>query len=473
MDREVVIGLETHVELKTQSKIFCSCSSGFGGEPNSNTCPRCLAMPGTLPVLNRQVVEFAMRAALALNCQIARFSMFDRKNYFYPDLPKGYQTSQFTFPLAENGYLDIHVDGETKRIRIKRIHLEDDAGKSIHEKNYSLVDLNRAGVPLIEIVTEPDIRSPEEARLYLTKLKSILEYTEVSDCKMEEGSLRCDANISLRSFGSTEFGTKTEIKNLNSFRSVQRGLEYEVWRQNDVLDSGEKVSQETVQWDETRGITLPMRSKEEAHDYRYFPDPDLVPTIITEDWIQAVRDSLPELPDSRLKRFVEEYELPVYDAEVLTSSKKVADYYEACLEEYPDPKTVSNWIMVDLFGALNAKGQEIEDCLLTPRNLGAMLNLIKQGTISGKIAKTVFEGMFSTGKSPSVIVEEEGLVQISDEGQLKALVEQVVAENPQSVEDYRNGKKKALGFLVGQIMKETKGRANPQLVNQLLKEVLD
>jgi aspartyl-tRNA(Asn)/glutamyl-tRNA(Gln) amidotransferase subunit B len=472
VEREVVIGLETHVELKTQSKIFCTCSSSFGGEPNTNTCPRCLSMPGTLPVLNRQAVEFAMKAALALNCEIAPFSRFDRKNYFYPDLPKGFQTSQFFYPIAKNGYIDINVDGETKRIRITRIHLEDDAGKSVHEKNYSLVDLNRAGVPLIEIVTEPDFRSPEEARLYLAKLKTILEYTEVSDCRMEEGSLRCDANISLRPFGTEELGTKTEIKNLNSFRSVQRGLEYEIWRQNDILDNGEQVVQETVQWDENKGITISMRSKEEAHDYRYFPEPDLVPTVITEQWIEAVRATLPELPDSRLKRFVEDYGLPVYDAEVLTASKNVADYYETCVKAYPDPKIVSNWVMVDLFGALNANGQDLADCLITPENLAQMLNLMKQGTISGKIAKTVFEEMFNTGKSAAEIVKEKGLVQISDEGELKALVERVVAEHPQSVEDYRNGKKKALGFLVGQIMKETKGRANPQVVNQLLIEIL-
>ncbi|HHV71498.1 MAG TPA: Asp-tRNA(Asn)/Glu-tRNA(Gln) amidotransferase subunit GatB [Clostridia bacterium] len=473
MDREIIIGLETHVELKTKSKIFCSCSAQFGGEPNTNTCPRCLAMPGTLPVLNKQAVEFAMKAALALNCEILPFCVFDRKNYFYPDLPKGFQTSQYTYPLARNGYIDIKVNGKTRRIRINRIHLEDDAGKSIHEKNYSLVDLNRAGVPLIEIVTEPDIRSPEEARLYLEKLKAILEYTEVSDCRMEEGSLRCDANISLRPFGSDKLGTKTEIKNLNSFRSVQRGLEYEVWRQNQALDNGEEIVQETLQWDEDLGVTVPMRSKEEAHDYRYFPEPDLVPTVITEEWIEAVRSTIPELPDSRFKRFVEEYGLPEYDAEVLTASRPVADYYEACLKFCPDPKAVSNWVMVDLFALLKANNMELADCLISPENLGEMIKLIKEGTISSKIAKTVFEEMFKTGKTASTIVEEKGLVQISDEGELRALVERVVAESPKSVEDYKNGKKKALGFMVGQVMKETKGKANPQLVNKLLLEILD
>lgn len=471
---ETVIGLEVHVELHTNSKIFCGCSTGFGAPANTQTCPICLGHPGVLPVLNRTAVEYAMKAAMALNCEIGAVSKFDRKNYFYPDSPDAYQTSQYDQPIGQNGWIDIEVNGETKRIRINRLHLEEDAGKLTHHDGGfgSLVDLNRAGMPLVEIVSEADIRSPEEAKAYLEKLKAIMQYCEVSDVKMEEGSLRCDANISLRPYGQEEFGIRAELKNMNSFRGVQRGLEYEEDRQAEILEDGGEVIQETRRWDDAQGRTLPMRGKEEAHDYRYFPDPDLVTLHIDDEWKERIRASIPELPDARKARYTQQYGLPSYDAEVITSSKKLADLFEESLEHTSDAKAVSNWVMGDLLGYLNQNGKEIDEVALTGHGLGEMIGLIEKGTISNKIAKTVFKEMLESGKAPQVIVEEKGLVQISDEGAIRAIVEQIVAKNPQSVEDYRAGKEKAIGFLVGQVMKETKGKANPGLVNELLLSVL-
>jgi len=479
-DYEVVIGLEVHSELKTKSKIFCTCTTEFGGDQNTHACPVCLGLPGVLPVLNKQVVEFAMKAGLALNCQIAEFSKFDRKNYYYPDLPKNYQVSQYDLPIAEHGYIEINLeDGTTKRIGVTRVHMEEDAGKLVHggatisQSDYSLVDYNRTGVPLIEIVSEPDMRSPEEAKAYLDKLKAILQYTEVSDCKMEEGSLRCDANISLRPWGQKEFGTKTELKNMNSFKALVKALEYEIERQAAILDEGGRIMQETRTWDENRGVTLSMRSKEEAHDYRYFPEPDLVPLVIDRAWVDRVRESLPELPDARKKRLVAEYGLPEYDAGVITASKDLAEYFDECLKHYKDAKVIANWVMGELLKHLNASGKDITECPIKPENLAGLLGLIEKGTISGKIAKKVFEDMWETGQAAEKIVEEQGLVQISDEGAIAAIVDQVVSANPQSVEDYKAGKERAIGFLVGQVMKETKGKANPGVVNKLLKERLD
>jgi aspartyl-tRNA(Asn)/glutamyl-tRNA(Gln) amidotransferase subunit B len=475
MEYEVVIGLEVHTELKTASKIFCGCSTAFGAEQNTNVCPVCLGLPGVLPVLNAKVVEFAVRTGLALNCRILPFSKFDRKNYYYPDLPKNFQTSQYDLPIAVDGYLDIEVNGETRRIGITRVHMEEDAGKLVHagtiaRADYTLVDYNRTGVPLLEIVSEPDIRSADEAKAYLEKLKAILQYIDVSDCKMEEGSLRCDANISLRPKGETKFGTKTEIKNLNSFKAVQKGLEYEALRQADVLDEGGRVVQETRSWDDARGQTVSLRSKEQAHDYRYFPEPDLVPIIVDPAWVEDIRRSLPELPDARQARLMKDYGLSAYDAGVLTASRATADYFDATVAAGADAKTAANWIMGELSRHLNAAGREIDDCPVAPGQLAALIELQAKGTVSGKIAKTVFEEMWASGKDAAVIVKEQGLVQISDEGAVVAVVEKVIAANPQSVADFKAGKERALGFLVGQIMKETKGRANPELVNKLLRE---
>ncbi|GIO34193.1 MULTISPECIES: Asp-tRNA(Asn)/Glu-tRNA(Gln) amidotransferase subunit GatB [Paenibacillus] len=471
---ETVIGLEVHVELKTESKIFCGCSTEFGAPPNTHTCPICLGHPGVLPVLNKQAVEYAVKAAMALNCEIADVSKFDRKNYFYPDSPKAYQISQYDQPVGQNGWIDIEVDGKTKRIGITRLHLEEDAGKLTHiDGGYaSLVDFNRVGTPLVEIVSEPEISSPEEARAYLEKLRAIMQYCEVSDVKMEEGSMRCDANISIRPYGQKEFGTRAELKNMNSFRGVQRGLEYEEYRQAEILDEGGTVVQETRRWDEAQGKTFTMRGKEEAHDYRYFPDPDLVKVYIDEEWKNRIRESIPELPDARKARYTNEYGLPSYDAEVITSSKPIADLFEDSLKYTKDAKSVSNWIMGELLGYLNANNLEFSEVKMTGQGLGEMIGLIDKGTISTKIAKTVFKEMLESGKLPQQIVEEKGLVQISDEGAIKSIVEQVVAANPQSVEDYRAGKQKAIGFLVGQVMKESRGKANPAIVNKLLEEVL-
>lgn len=471
---ETVIGLEVHVELHTDTKIFCGCSTAFGAPPNTQTCPICLGHPGTLPVLNKRAVEFAMKAAMALNCEIGDISKFDRKHYFYPDNPKAYQISQLDYPIGQNGWIDIEVDGQTKRIGINRLQLEEDAGKLTHvDGGYaSLVDFDRVGTPLVEIVSEPDIRSAEEARAYLEKLRAIMLYCGVSDVKMEEGSLRCDVNISLRPRGQEEFGVRAELKNMNSFRSVQRGIEYEQARQSRLLDSGEQVVQETRRWDEAKEQTISMRSKEEAEDYRYLPDPDLVVLHIDEAWKEAVRATIPELPDSRKARYTTEYGLPSYDAEVITASKELADFFEESLNYTKDAKAVSNWIMGDLLGHLNMNQLEFNDVRITGKGLGEMIGLIEKGTISSKIAKTVFKEMLETGKDPETIVEEKGLVQISDEGAIKSVVEQVISNNPQSVADYKAGKEKAIGFLVGQVMRETKGKANPGLVNKLIVEQL-
>lgn len=479
-DYEVVVGLEVHAELKTASKIFCCSSTEFGGDPNTHICPVCLGLPGVLPVLNKKVLEFAIKTGLALNCKIAEFSKFDRKNYYYPDLPKNYQISQYDLPVAEHGRLEVTHDGVHKTIGITRVHLEEDAGKLVHEgatmaaSKYSLVDYNRTGVPLVEIVSEPDIRSPEEARLYLEKLKAILEYADVSDCKMEEGSLRCDANISVRPMGQKEFGTRTELKNMNSFRALQKALEYEVERQIEVLEDGGRVIQETRSWDEGKGITLSMRSKEEAHDYRYFPDPDLVPMIISKEWVEAIRKTLPELPDARRTRYIRDFELPEYDAEVITSSMALSDYFDEGLKYTKNAKALSNWVMGEMMKFINSTGQSVSDpgFPVPAANLAELVELIDKGVISGKIAKDVFKEMQEKGAKPAAVVEAKGLKQISDEGAVGAIVDEVIANNPQSVEDFKNGKERALGFLVGQVMKATRGQANPELVNKLLQEKL-
>ncbi len=477
MKYEVVIGLEVHVQLKTQSKIFCACSTEFGRPPNANTCPICLGMPGVLPVMNKKVVEYAIKACLATHCEVQTTSRFARKNYFYPDLPKGYQITQFELPIGLNGYINIQTNGSPKKIGLTRIHLEEDAGKSIHGDNLgkpgkSYVDYNRTGVPLIEIVSEPDLRSPAEAREYLTQLKAILDYAEVSDVNMEEGSLRCDANVSLRPVGQKELGTRTELKNINSFKFVQKALEYEIERQAKVLDQGDAVVQETRLYDSTKGITFPMRSKEEAHDYRYFPEPDLVPTVCDAAWIDSLRQSLPEMPEQKRGRFVREYKIPEYDAGVLTTSKALAGYFETCVKRFDQPKTVSNWIMGDLMKELKNDNREIDDCPVTPERLTDLLKLIEDGTISGKMAKTVFEDMYQSGKPPAEIVKAKGLTQITDESALLKMVEDVIAANPGQAADYKNGKDKLMGFFVGQVMQASKGQANPALVNKLLKEKL-
>ena len=471
---ETVIGLEVHVELSTKSKIFCGCSTEFGAPPNTHTCPICLGHPGVLPVVNRQAVEFAMKAAMALNCEVATTTYFDRKHYFYPDNPKAFQTSQNDHPIGEHGWIEIETEEGAKRVGITRVHLEEDAGKLIHVDGgqASLVDFNRVGSPLIEIVSEPDIRSPEEARVFLEKLKAIMQYTGVSDVKMEEGSLRCDANISLRERGATAFGEKVELKNMNSFRSVQRGLEFEEKRQAHVLNENGRVIPETRRFNEANGQTVAMRTKGEATDYRLLPEPDLVKLTIDEEWKNRVRQSIPELPDARQKRYIEQYKLSSYDAGVITASKSLADFFDACLEETDDAKAVANWIMGELSAHLNANDIEVSDVPLTPQGLGKMIALIDKGTISSKIAKKVFKEMLEYGGDPEQIVKEKGLVQISDEGQLKAIVTEVIANNPQSVEDFKNGKDRALGFLVGQVMKATKGQANPQMANQLIREKL-
>jgi aspartyl-tRNA(Asn)/glutamyl-tRNA(Gln) amidotransferase subunit B len=478
MEYEVVIGLEVHAQLLTESKIFCSCSTAFGADPNSHTCPVCTGLPGALPVINRKAVEFATKMGLATHCTIARRSLFARKNYFYPDLPKGYQISQYEMPLAENGYVEILADGETKRIGIIRVHMEEDAGKLVHQEEsmetsrVSFVDFNRTGVPLIEIVSAPDIRTAHEAGDYLRTLSSILQYLEICDGKMEEGSLRCDANVSIRPRGQTAFGTRTELKNMNSFRHVEKALDYEIERQIELSTTGEAVVQETRLWDPQRSITVSMRGKEEAHDYRYFPDPDLIPLVIDPEWVEQVGESLPELPMEKRKRFVQEYQIPEYDAGVLTSSRALADYYEACVREFPEPKTVSNWVMGELLGALHRDGKEITDSAVSPFLLGGMLQLVKDGTISGKIAKTVFEEMYRTGKNASRVVKEKGLVQVTDQGAIEETIGRVLEANPDLVEAYQRGREKLFGFFVGQVMKETRGKANPQLVNELLKKKL-
>jgi aspartyl-tRNA(Asn)/glutamyl-tRNA(Gln) amidotransferase subunit B len=474
MDYEIVIGLEVHAELSTKSKIYCSCTTEFGGAPNTHCCPICTGMPGVLPVLNKKVVEYAVKAGLATNCEIAEFSKQDRKNYFYPDLPKAYQVSQFDLPLCKNGYVEISVNGETKRIGLTRIHIEEDAGKLMHDEweTGTLVDYNRCGVPLIEIVSEPDIRSAEEAKAYLENLKTILEYIEVSDCKMQEGSLRADVNLSVRPVGQKEFGTRTEMKNLNSFRAIVRAVEGEAQRQIREIESGGVIVQETRRWDDNKGISYAMRSKEEAHDYRYFPEPDLVPIVLDKEWIEKVKASLPELPEARRGRYISQFGLPEYDAGILTSSKALADFFEEAAGKCNNAKAVSNWIMGDLMRRLKEKEMETDAIPFPPLNLAKLVTLIDKGTISGTIAKKVFDKMFDTGKDPEVIVKEEGLEVVNDEGALVAIVKKVLESNPQSVADYKSGKEKAFGFLVGQAMKESRGKGNPQVINKLLKDEL-
>ncbi len=474
MQYEPVIGLEIHAQLLTRSKIFCGCSTTFGGSPNTHTCPVCLGMPGVLPVLNREVVEFTLRMAIATHCTVAPYSQFARKNYFYPDLPKGYQISQYELPLAQNGWVEIEGENGSRRIRIHRIHMEEDAGKLIHDEHQpvSYVDFNRTGVPLIEIVSEPDLTSPEEAAAYLKSLREILRYIEICDGNMEEGSMRCDANISLRPAGTTGLGTKTEIKNLNSFRNVQKALEFEIRRQDALLERGEKVIQETRLWDANRNVTVSMRGKEEAHDYRYFPDPDLVPLVVGQEWIEEVRKALPELPDAMRERFSAQYGISAYDARVLTSSKALAGYFEKVVSEFAQPKTVGNWIMSELLRQLNRDNREIEDCPVPPENLVELLKLLDTGIVSGKIAKTVFEDMYASGKSARQIVDEKGLVQVRDESEIESAIERVLAENPAEVEQFRAGKEKLFGFFVGQVMRATKGKANPQIVNEILRKKL-
>jgi aspartyl-tRNA(Asn)/glutamyl-tRNA(Gln) amidotransferase subunit B len=474
MEFEAVIGLEVHAQLLTDSKIFCGCSTKFGAPPNTHTCPVCLGMPGVLPVLNRKVVEFTLRLALATHCQIARTNRFARKNYFYPDLPKGYQISQYELPVAQNGWIDIEINGRSKRIGITRVHLEEDAGKLIHDENQPLsyVDFNRTGVPLIEIVSEPDIRTPEEASTYLKKLRDIVRYLDICDGNMEEGSLRCDANISLRPLGSEAFGIKTELKNMNSFRFVQRALEYEIKRQRAILEQGGTIVQETRLWDSDKSVTHGMRGKEEAHDYRYFPDPDLVPIVLDDEWIEKVRAELPELPAAKKARFMKAYELPEQDGVLLTSSKELADYFEACVARFPHPKKVSNWIMVELLRELNRDEKEINQCPVRPEDLADLLKLTEENVISGKIAKTVFEEMYATGKPPGDIVTQKGLKQVTDEGEIGKVIDGVLADHPSEIEEYRAGKVKLLGFFIGQVMKQTRGKANPKIVNEILKDKL-
>ncbi|MEH7501628.1 Asp-tRNA(Asn)/Glu-tRNA(Gln) amidotransferase subunit GatB [Neobacillus drentensis] len=472
MEFETVIGLEVHVELKTESKIFSASPNQFGAEPNTNTSVIDLGYPGVLPVLNKKAVEFGIKAAMAINCEVATHTKFDRKNYFYPDNPKAYQISQFDKPIGEHGWIDIEVNGYTKRIGITRIHLEEDAGKLNHGKGYSLCDYNRQGTPLVEIVSEPDIRTPDEAYAYLEKLKSIIQYTGVSDCKMEEGSLRCDANISIRPVGQEEFGTKTELKNLNSFNFVRKGLEYEEMRQREVVSAGGTIDQETRRFDEATGATLLMRVKEGSDDYRYFPEPDLMDLYIDEDWKARIHAEIPELPDQRQKRYIEELGLPVYDAKVLTVTKEMADFFEATVSGGADAKLASNWIMGDVSAYLNAEQKELHQIALTPEGLAGMIKLLENGTISSKIAKTVFKELIENGGDAEQIVKDKGLVQISDEGTLLKIISEVLDANPKSIEDFKDGKNKAVGFLVGQLMKATKGQANPQLVNQLLQQEL-
>ncbi len=474
MEFEAVIGLEVHVQMATKTKCFCGCKVEYGAEPNTNVCPICLGMPGSLPVLNKKALEYAIKASLALNCEVHELSVFARKNYFYPDLPKGYQISQYDKPLATNGYIDLKVDGKTNRVRIHRLHMEEDAGKTIHEGKYSYVDLNRAGTPLMEIVSEPDIRSGLEARLYLEKLRNIMRYIGVSNADMEKGQLRCDVNISLRPKGSDKFGTKVEIKNINSFRFVQKAIEYEIERQARLLRKGEKIVQETRLFDEKSGKTFSMRSKEEAHDYRYFPDPDLIPVRITKEYIEEIRKSLPELPDEKAERYVKEYKLTEYDADVLVADKERAKYFENAVEKYSkSPKAIANWIINELLGKLNEAGIPISDSPVKPEHIAELVELIDKGDISTKIAKEVFEEVFKTSKSPKQIVEEKGLKQVSDEGEIRKIIEEIIAQFPKEVEKYKAGNKKLLGFFVGQVMRATKGKANPKLVNKILSEILE
>ena len=474
MNYDAIIGLEVHAQLLTETKIFCNCSTEFGAPPNTHTCPVCLGMPGVLPVLNRKVVDYTIRMALATNCTIGRESRFARKNYFYPDLPKGYQISQYELPIAKHGHILIEVNGKRNRIGITRIHMEEDAGKLIHDpyRPLSMVDFNRTGVPLIEIVSEPDMRTPEEAGAYLRQLRSILRYLEICDGNMEEGSFRCDANVSIRPAGAETFGTRTELKNMNSFKHVENALAYEIERQKALIEDRGEVVQETRLWDPARGVTISMRGKEEAPDYRYFSDPDLLPLVIDEGWIEEIRSTLPELPDARKARFIEDYGLSPYDAGVMTSSRALADYFEACAKLFPEPKTVSNWVMGSLLAVLKTEDKTVEASPVSPERLAELLRMIDSGVISGKIAKTVFDEMVSSGRAPETIVREKGLVQITDADAIAEVVKRVLAEHSKEVSDYRGGKTKVFGFFVGQVMKATRGKANPKMVNEILKEML-
>lgn len=477
---EPVIGLEVHAQMLTESKAFCKCSTKFGNEPNSNVCPICLGMPGVLPVLNKRLVEFISLMGLATNCKIQKKCTFARKNYFYPDLPKGYQISQFDEPICTGGFIEVEdEEGKPKRIGITRIHMEEDAGKSIHDlAEDTLVDINRCGVPLIEIVSEPDLRSPHEAYLYLTQIKQIVTYLGICDGNMEEGSLRCDANISIRLRGEEKFGTKTELKNMNSFRNVEKALQYEINRQIEAIERGEKIVQETLLWDANKEVALPMRSKEEAHDYRYFPDPDLVPVELTEEWIEELRSKVPELGIEKKKRFVVEFGLPVYDADVLTVERSVADYFEAVCHNLKNKskdsyKQASNWIMGDVLRVLKEEKQTISEMTLRPDNLAALIDLINDGTISGKIAKDVFEEIRKTNEPASKFIESKGLVQISDTGAIETCIQKILDANPDQVSKYLSGKEQVFGFFVGQVMKEMKGKANPKIVNDVLKNKIN
>ncbi len=480
MDYDVVIGLEIHVELNTQSKMFCNCAVTFGEKPNTQTCGVCLGHPGVLPVINRRVVEYAAMIGMALNCDIAPLCQFHRKNYFYPDMPKDYQISQYDLPLCIGGYLDIGEDGQKLRVGITRVHMEEDTGKLVHigesgrirGADYSLVDFNRAGVPLIEIVSEPDIRSAEQARKFVQKLRSIILALKVSDCNMEEGSLRCDANVSIRSKGKKAMGVKTEVKNINSFKSLQKALEHEVERQIRLLEDGERIVQETRHWDDQEGMTTTLRSKEEAHDYRYLLEPDLVPLTFDQEWAENLKSRLPELPDARLIRFIEEYKIPKDDARVMTLSTPMSDYFEEAMESYTDARKLTNWMLGELSAHLNESNLEIDEGAVTPKHLVDLLKLIDKGVISGKMAKSVLKESFDTGKLPSVIVEEKQLVQITDKDMLVKMVDQVLSENPQAVEDFRKGQERVIGFLVGQVMRLTQGKANPEAVNKLIRKAL-
>ncbi len=475
---EPVIGLEVHVQLGTKTKIFCSCPVEFGAPPNSNVCPVCLGLPGALPVLSRQSVELAIGGAVALGCKVNSFSRFARKNYFYPDLPKGYQISQYDQPLAEHGYLDILPASGKKRIGVTRVHMEDDAGKSLHEgfrdsDRFTYVDLNRSGTPLIEIVSEPDMRSPDEAYSYLTEIKQVLEYIGVSDCDMEKGQLRCDANVSVRLRGAETFGTKAEVKNLNSFRYLKMALEYEIERQVELLESGGKVIQETRLYNVELGKTIGMRSKEQAHDYRYFPEPDLVPLRVSEHWLNEVKHKLPELPAARRDRFVREYGLREYDAQVLTLTRETGDYFEEAAKTGGDGRTTANWVVGDLMGLLKTAGKAIEESPVSARNLGELVALVTKGELSGKLAKDILPRMFETGDAAGVIMQREGLKQISDTGALETIVDEVLAANPKQVQQYKGGKTAVIGFLVGQAMKASRGQANPAALNELMKKRLE
>lgn len=475
MRYETVIGLEIHVELSTSTKLFCGCPVTFGGKPNTQCCPICVGMPGVLPVLNKKAVEYCIKAGLALNCYITEVSKMDRKNYFYPDLPKAYQTSQLNLPVCLKGYLDIQSGDELKRVGITRIHLEEDAGKLMHDRSGfgTLIDYNRGGIPLIEIVTEPELHSAEQSKLFLETLKSILEYIDISDCKMQEGSLRCDVNISVRPEGQNNLGKRVEIKNMNSFRAAFRAIEYEEKRQKDFLENGNEIVQETRRWDDIEGKTHSMRRKEGAHDYKYFPEPDLVPVIVSKTWFEAIKSEIPELPMQKKKCYIEKYGLSAYDADVLTSSKLLAELFEQILLEYPKPKIVVNWLMGDYLRLLKDRGTSIEAAPLLPNSMSRLLTLVDKSVISGTIAKTVFEEMFDTGKSPETIIEQKGLQQITDSDEIERIIDQVIAQNTKSVADFKEGKTKALGFLIGQAMRLTRGKANPQLLNDKLIQRLE